>query len=121
MSARTETHNQIIADKMMKEWAENKGLKQSNAQHSGLHFLEKAIPASTNMRDIPAGDHVTYWNKDGKPYAVVSQPYAFRNDEVITAAAMMEKYGLSVCVQTWPSWHFPGSVITMIWTRKGAE
>jgi len=104
--------------KICTEWAERNGLKISSASHKGLRFLNKDVPFNGYDCRFPGYDHVTYWNKDGKPYCIVSQPYHFDSNEAASAAVICEKYNFYYIITTYPSWHNIGSVLFMEWRRK---
>jgi hypothetical protein len=61
-------------------------------------------------------DHGTRWTRDGRPYCLVGQPYGLSDDEVGKLAALRQQ-GLQVSIDTRPSWHYPGSVLTVVVTR----
>jgi hypothetical protein len=66
----------------------------------------------------PAADHITLWNKDGKPAIYVSQPYGLSYKDLQETLAFCEAYHLNVLVDTWPSWHFPGHTLSLLYTAK---
>lgn len=106
----------IQREALKKKWLETRGVKESKARSTnGLKFLNRAIPDQW----FPASDHVTYYNKDGKPFSVVSQPYGTSNRPIAEAAEFAKKYDLEFEISAWPAWHYPGAVIFIEWRKKG--
>ena len=100
-------------------WAKQHGLVESHkSRYTGLRFLNHKMPASYDYTRFPAQDHTHYWNKDGKPYCVTSQPYHVHDDEMAEAAKLCNLYDLRCCITSYPAWHYPGSVVFMEWRRK---
>ena len=99
------------------EWAKRKGLTEyKGSSYLGINFLTRTQNL-WNERNFPAADHISYWNKNGKPYCIVSQPYHLDDDEMAQAAAVCKAHHLEVSVSTWPAWLYPGSVLFMVWKR----
>lgn len=67
----------------------------------------------------PADDHPTLWNHQGKPVFWVSQPYGLAGAHVREIVAFCETHGLDFWIDAWPGWHFPGHVLTVIYSRPG--
>lgn len=108
--------NQDERNAMKKGWAESRGLKEAFPGYgkAGLSFLDKKIKAT----QFPAHDHVTYWRKEGKPFCVVSQPYGVSHNDLAEIALVAKGYGLSVQISSYPSWHYPHGVLSIIWEKK---
>ncbi len=100
-------------DRIKAEYAKSRGVRESRAGMD-LGFLNK----KAKLVRVPHQDHCTFWNKNGKPYCIVNQPYGFSLEDMREAVACADKYGLDVCVSSWPSWHYEG-VVSVIWTVKG--
>jgi hypothetical protein len=68
-----------------------------------------------NFQDCapPAGDHDTLWLKDGKPALYLMQPYGLAWDDMKKLVTFCERHGLRAQVDTWPSFHFPGWVLSI--------
>ena|SRR3990167_8023329 len=99
-------------------WAKREGVKESKTRGKGLAFLNKKIPHDYHDLSFPAADHVSYWNKNGKPFCIVSQPYQISSGEMHSAANLCEKYGLQFSIVTWPAWHYPNAVLFMEWRKR---
>lgn len=67
----------------------------------------------------PDSDHVTLWNRDGKPAMLVSQPYGVFHDALKGTLAFAEERGLSVFIDAGFSWYWCGTTVAVILTRKG--
>jgi len=65
----------------------------------------------------PGMDHPSLWNKGGKPYSYVFQPYGLDNETLEELMAYCEKHGLSCSVNS-ESWHFPGGTLIVELRRK---
>jgi len=65
----------------------------------------------------PGSDHVSLWNKDGKASMLVSQPYDLSYRTLKEMLAFCEDHGLEVDISTYPTWHFPGQVLGVIWRK----
>jgi len=62
-------------------------------------------------------DHTELFIKDGKPYALVTQPYHLGNAELTALLVMCEKYSLEISMNG-HSWYFPGIALCVVITRK---
>lgn len=71
--------------------------------------------------NIPAGDHVSEWCRGRETVAIVSQPYGLSRKDLKETMAFAAEYKLDVDIDTWPSWHFPGHVLTVVFTRAGGS
>lgn len=56
--------------------------------------------------------------RDGETYCIISQPYGLTTDGLRCIAGYCYVNNLDVEVSAYPSWHFPGSVITVVFKRK---
>ena len=100
------------------EWAKRECLTEYKGHaYLGINFLTRK-QNSWQENNFPAADHISYWNKNGKPYCIVSQPYHLDDDEMAQAVALCKAHGLEVTVSTWPAWHYPGSVLFMVWKKQ---
>jgi hypothetical protein len=105
-----------------KEWAENNKVKPANGG------WPKLLPAAERKKfgldryswpSLACDDHCTLWsNKETKEYWWLSQPYGITQNDARKLNEDAEKYGLEFMIDAWPSWHFPGRVLTIIWKRK---
>ena len=53
------------------------------------------------------------WLKRGKPDTYLMQPYQLTWEDMKNLVALCEKNGLRADVTPWPSFHFPGGVISV--------
>jgi hypothetical protein len=109
-------------DSLMNAWAVRNGLKICKAPSKGWWSLikppYKKPPQQETWGYEPGGDHRTLWTKDGKPYCWVSQPYGLRFEDIQKMVLHATKYGLRFEVNSYPAWHYPGSVVFIIWRHK---
>ncbi len=101
-------------DDIMEAWASHRGLKKSQTKIGGLRFLRPKMTEYTDLR-FPGADHVSYWNKNGKPFCVVSQPYNIDDKVMVEVVDICKKHNLKCFISAGPSWHYPGGVFTMLW------
>jgi hypothetical protein len=107
------------------EWAQGLGLRRSTG-HPCLGRLRDGrcteqyayqYGQSTKHRipcRIPGADHDSLWLKNGKPVLYVTQPYHWTWETMQEAVAFGQFWGLAIDVEPWPSWHFPGRVLTIL-------
>jgi len=69
--------------------------------------------------EIPDGDHLSEWKRSGTTVAILSQPYGLGFDGLRETLAFCDEHGLQVTINTYPSFHFPSTVISLIFTQKG--
>ena len=109
------TATQITRD----EWAAGEGLRQSHATTDPVRWLLGG--RSPNYSAPPRWmDHGTRWTRDGKPYCLVGQPYQLLDDDLEELARLAE-LGLDVSVATYPAWHYPGHVLSVVVTRRDSD
>lgn len=63
----------------------------------------------------PGTDHASLWLKDGKPHLFVSQPYNIRGSILGDATQFASEHGLELEIRADHNFHFPSSVLLMIW------
>lgn len=112
-------------DELQAAWAKAHGLRRSNRRHRCMVALtdtprthafrcEHCHATPTNILD-----HVTLWNRDGRPAVLVSQPYP---SELSPAGlAWLEDHtsalGLVYSITDEPSWWCPGWTKFVVITR----
>lgn len=105
-----------------KQYAKKYGLKLSNGRICLARLLGKKCDYHSDHSGIPCrppgADHDSLWLKDGKPYVYVSQPYGLSAREMRELVSMCDRHGLEAYASAWPSWHFPGAVLTVEIKRK---
>lgn len=69
----------------------------------------------------PHDDHPSLWRRGGKPAVWVSQPYPMPLPDLQEMFRFGEEFGLKVELDTWPSWHAPGQVLTVLFIAPGVE
>jgi hypothetical protein len=121
----TRAYGEVVQDTLLANFAKARGLKRSNGAVciSRLHGKQCALGYQfSNHRTAggcfpPGTDHPSLWNKDGKPYCFVSQPYGLSHRTLREILAYCEANGFEVEIDAQPSWHFPGRVLTVIFTK----
>jgi hypothetical protein len=118
------------ADRLMREWARQLGLRRSQG-HACLGRLrdghcwarwEWRHGESAKERipcDLPGADHMSLWLKDRRPAVYVSQPYHLSWDTLQELVTFGARWGLTIDVEPWPSWHFPSRVLTILVRARG--
>jgi len=111
-----------IMKELSKNWyMQYYGLKQSKAApHHGI--LKGKKPPCYDDMNPPGRDHSSVFNKDGKPYSFVTQPYRLSYETLKKAIAFCEKHGYELKIFP-ASWYFYGRTIMMEYknARKPAE
>jgi hypothetical protein len=108
-------------DEIMTLWARQHRLKLTNGNHYWARLVgRRSTDDGSNVpQNLPGDDHCSLWNADGKPFCYVSQPYSLSTRDVAEMAEACASYGLDVQITTYPAWHYPGSVLFIVWTRRG--
>ena len=66
---------------------------------------------------LPGDDHTSLWLEGDEPVIYVSQPYQLSFEELRNIVQACSDNALSVQVSSRPSWHFPGRVLMLEYTR----
>ena len=69
----------------------------------------------------PGFDHTSQWNKDGRPFAIVTQPYSISDATLRDWMRLCQELGLTFRMDAWNSWHYPAHTILVMFTRKGEK
>ncbi len=111
-------------DARQKIFEKNYGVQSAEDHHVCTYrLLGKACPGENcdSPQIIPCADHLSEWKKDGKTFVIVSQPYGLGYQGLKETLAFCEKYGLEASVNARPSWHKPGSVISLEYKRASTS
>lgn len=76
-------------------------------------------PHGLRCPQIPDGDHLSEWVSKNKTVAILSQPYGLTFKSVVETVKFCKEHGLQVEIDSYPSFHFPGVVLSLVFTRKG--
>jgi hypothetical protein len=68
--------------------------------------------------ESPVSDHDTLWIKDGKPEVFLAQPYGMGLDAMRNLVRLCDAHSLYANVDAWPSFHFPGHVLSVEIKRR---
>lgn len=98
------------------DWVEKRQLRRANTYCSKLHWLLKGRCAVRvcNARLGPWMDHVTRWTRDGKPAAMIAQPYRVWGDDFASLATIAATDGLEVHLDA-RGWYGWGTVAVEVW------
>jgi hypothetical protein len=113
-------------EKRERQFAKKYGVTRSD-RHACVNRLIGKMCGRGNLKCVdpcprlPAGDHLSLWNKDGKPFCIVSQPYGLSFSALEETFRFCRRYRLRAEISTWPSWHAPGDVLTVLFFRSEEE
>src|SRR5215510_1126742 len=108
--------SESISEMRERQFAETYGITRSDQQACVDQLVGKSCLG--NCPRIPAGDHLSLWNKDGKPFVIVSQPYRLLYDDLKETVKFCARYGLRAEISAWPSWHSPGQTLIVLYFRN---
>lgn len=112
---------EATCERHQEQYIKKYGLKASNSHACIGRLINKRCSTDGVPCRLPGGDHVSLWLKDGKPEVYISQPYHLSLDNMRAIVEFCDRYRLTVDISTWPSWHFPGAVLTVEVKRADAE
>lgn len=101
-----------------KEW-KNSGLSRSSSIPCLSKLVGNRCPGNMYHECVPRGfDHTTMWTLNGKPYAVVTQPYTISMGDLELITDSVRALGLRFFITARDSWHFPGHTLALIVYRN---
>jgi hypothetical protein len=98
-------------------WAEARyGLKESKrTPYCVCRLLGKRTcryyGSSECAHSPPGVDHPSLWLFGGKATTFVFQPYGLTTRNILLLGEFCRDRQLSVVIDTWPAWHYPGNVL----------
>ena len=118
-----------VHEKIKQEFAQSGRIKERKYGHVCVYRLKGARqckcygirsgnPAYQPI-EIPHGDHLSEWTRDGQTVAILSQPYGIYHEAIEETMEFCRAHDLEVRISTYPSFHYPGAVLSVIFTRKG--
>jgi hypothetical protein len=109
---------EAVCDETLKKWAALRGLKPAGG-HPCVHRLlgKRCSGLGDEPCYPPNSDHLSMWNRNGRPYCLVSQPYGLNHKQIQEIMHYCQTKGLTVDIDTWPAWHFPGVVLHVLIRR----
>lgn len=127
----TQAFAEAVWEQHKTEYAASRGLTESKTNHACIRrLLGRQCRSGGVEREArgdlppcwpPGADHSSLWNRDGKPVVFVMQPYPMSYATVRELVDFCERWGLQFSVSPWPSWHYPGAVVTLEITRTGTD
>ena len=98
-----------VAVARQKRFVDVKGVTEGGDGHACVYRLTgKDCPKEPSHRDLPAGEHVTEWVKDGQTVSITSHPYGISYEELKQIVEFCERYGLEAFIDARTAWRFPG-------------
>ena len=122
-----EDNKRIFAKREGLKEAKTSSIERLTGKRSEKEIVRLFKESSQSLEDysrlsekpvLPKDDHSSLWLKDGKPYAYVSQPYQLSLNDVKKLASFCDEYNLDMLIEAYPSWHFPGEVLTVKVTKQ---
>lgn len=117
--AASRAYAEAVAETYEADFAKKRGLKRSQERACVLRLTSQRCPGEHLAP--PGGDHDTLWLKDGRPELYLMQPYGFGWDKMRELVAFCLQHGLKADVDIWPSFHFPGHVLSICLQRDKKE
>jgi hypothetical protein len=113
------------AETNRKQWIERHGVKESSRFCGWRRLMGERGGVGDdwldlNQRSLPGNDHGLLFNKNGKPEVYTFQPYGLGWETLKALIATCEANGLEAKIDTWPAWHFPGSILFVEVRRAAA-
>lgn len=105
---------------LRRAWARREGVKESSG-HRCLTRLAHGRCDLFNCESLPGSDHTSVWNRDGKPYIYVTQPYHLPDDVLVAMLKVCDRLGLRLRVDSAPAWHDPGAILVEVMRRDGRK
>ncbi|RBW51449.1 hypothetical protein DS909_17745 [Phaeobacter gallaeciensis] len=106
-------------DSLEKEWGNAMGWIKSKSSQRGIGFLTGKKHDVVGVMDA---DHVSLWNRNGKPVAIVSQPYCDRTYDSPAVVGDLDKFealhGLKRQRVPYSGWHNYPRTHLDVWTKS---
>lgn len=109
---------------LMEQWAASRYLRPAGGRLCIQRLIGKRCGTHDYSADFlpPSADHCSLWiDGSGKPAVFVSQPYSLGMADAVLTAEFCQRLGLEFQISTYPSWHNPGSVVTVLYYVKGMD
>ncbi len=121
LELRCRAYAESTYDWNLKRYGESRKLKQYGLRCAHALIGKRCYRILDSDACFPPGhDHSSLWGRDGKPLVFLSQPYPIGNDTIVESVAFCQRLGLSMAISTWPSFHFPGAVLSVeYWNPNG--
>jgi hypothetical protein len=103
----------------MQSWADRNRVKQAPGRIC-IHRLNGKRRHDNHKCYPPAGDHCSLWldKNTGRPKFFISQPYQIYDYNLEETIKFCHENNLEFVITSYPSWHNPGNVIFIEYSRK---
>lgn len=115
---------EVIHEYREQAYAKRYGLTKSSVQRNCLcRLVGKQCPwmygrPSTGCIQFEGIDHFSLWNRKGKPFVYVSQPYGVSLDDMKSIVQVCEAHGLVASIDA-HSWWYPDSTVLVEIHKEG--
>ena len=113
-------------ERLKNEWADKNGLKQVYTQR--CENLVRGVRENGFCKEVDHvtglncnDDHLSFWNKSGKPWGMVSQPYHLTLSNLKAIVERAERCGHGVLITASEAWHWPGHVLFVEFRIRGGK
>ena len=122
-----EDNKQTFAERERLKESKQPSIERLTGKRSEKEFLRLYEKSSKSPEDfarlskkpvLPKDDHFSLWLKGGKPHAYISQPYELSLNDAKELVNFCGEYNLDLLIRAFPSWHFPGRVLTVEVTKQ---
>lgn len=117
--AASRAYAEVVTKSYEASFAQSRGLKRSQ-EHACIDRLAGRRCKGAHLGP-PGGDHDSLWLKNGRPELYLMQPYGLSWDKMRELIAFCLRHGLRADVDVWPSFHFPGHVLSICLQRIARE
>lgn len=109
--------------RLMEEWAKANKLRHVGGKVCWRRLHGKRCRGSgcdcmPYTLNCPLVDHSSVWRKADGSYLILLQPYLMSLDTIRALGEFCVVHGLNVTVTTYPSYHSPGLVLSIVLTRN---
>lgn len=109
----TRAFAEAVWERRREGWAARHGLKPSGGHPCAARLLGGRQRCRWGCCPPPGADHVSLWHRNGRPAALVSQPYMLPWRDLAAVVDYCRRWGLEASVTAGASWHFPGETLLL--------
>lgn len=105
----------VESRRQLLDWAERYGVRQAGTRCQGLHWLKAGRCTEPLCQRLGHWmDHVTRWNRNGKPALLIAHPYSIGHDDIAQLGALAAIGGWRVWISA-GGWYGHGTVSVEVW------